>query len=111
MDQKDLMGCVDVFKAIAHPLRLKVIEELQKGERCACEIAALFPESDRTTVSKHLGVMVDKGVLLQERRGVNIYYRLRLGCLPATLACVKNALQGERGCACRGIADKKADAE
>lgn len=113
MDQRDLQSCVAVFKAIAHPARLRVLEALARGELCACKIAELFPELDRTTVSKHLALMVEKNVLRVERRGVNSWYSLRLACLPGALECVRRALNGtpcgnadapgqKRRCGCGG---------
>ncbi|MCI6260348.1 winged helix-turn-helix transcriptional regulator [Pyramidobacter sp. SM-530-WT-4B] len=101
MDQRDLQGCVAVFKAVAHPARLLILEALAQGELCACKIAELFPELDRTTVSKHLALMVEKNVLRVEKRGVNSYYSLGLTCLPGALECVRRALNGTP----RGSAD------
>ncbi|WP_158606350.1 MULTISPECIES: ArsR/SmtB family transcription factor [unclassified Pyramidobacter] len=94
MNQDDLKSCAAVFKAVSHPVRLLILEALAQGELCACKIAELFPALDRTTVSKHLALMVRKNVLRVEKRGVNSYYSLKLTCLPGTLECVRRALGG-----------------
>ncbi|MDR9770079.1 metalloregulator ArsR/SmtB family transcription factor [Acetomicrobium sp.] len=49
---------------------------------CACEIASLF-DYDRTTVSKHLAILKDLGIIEQRREGLYIYYRLTLRCSPS----------------------------
>jgi DNA-binding transcriptional ArsR family regulator len=100
-----LLHCVDVFKAIAHPVRLQIVEMLAEGEQCSCRIAEAFPGCDRTTVSKHLALMVEKGVLKAEKRGVNVFYSLRLTCLSSAVRCVRRSLstgncRGSSGCGC-----------
>ncbi len=77
-----------VFKALAHPVRLGIIDLLRKDELGACEIASAFPQFDRTTISKHLTKMRDLGILLDRREGVNIKYRLAMACIPPVLACI-----------------------
>jgi ArsR family transcriptional regulator len=84
----------DIFKALGHPSRLMMVEYLCQGERCVCELQALVG-SDMSTVSKHLAVLKEAGVVQDERRGTNIYYRLRMTCVPGFLHCVGNFL-GER---------------
>ncbi|MGI6075015.1 MAG: ArsR/SmtB family transcription factor [Pyramidobacter sp.] len=103
MKKDELRRCVDVFKAIAHPVRLQIVDLLADGERCACEISAQFPDLDRTTVSKHLALMVQKGVLTAEKRGVNVIYALRLTCLSSALRCVlrSEVCADTAGCCCK----------
>lgn len=104
MHSNELHRCVGIFKAIAHPVRLQIVDLLADGPRCACEIAAQFPESDRTTVSKHLALMVQRGVLTAEKRGVNVVYALRLTCLSGALRCVigfESSSDEECASACR----------
>ncbi len=67
-----------VFKALGHPTRLFLVEQLARGERCVCELAALI-DADLSTVSKHLSVLKSAGVVEDEKRGANVFYRLRLG--------------------------------
>ena len=51
-----------VFKALAHPSRLLIVDELMQSERCVCELTALVG-SDMSTVSKHLSVLKAAGVV------------------------------------------------
>ena len=102
----DLETCADLLKALAHPVRLRMVLALEKGERCACELTDLSP-CDRTTSSKHLAVLREAGIVTDRREGTRILYSLRLGCVLAMLRCV-NRFTGPDGdpgrclCAFRG---------
>lgn len=64
------------LKAMAHPARLAMLERLLGGERCVCELQALV-RSDITTVSKHLSLMRQAGLVTSRRSGLKILYRIR----------------------------------
>lgn len=83
-----------VFKALGHPSRLKMVESLFEGERCVCELQAIVG-SDVSTVSKHLNILKEAGILQDERRGTNIYYSLRMKCVAGFIGCVNDFL-GQR---------------
>ena len=78
-----------IFKALGHPSRLKMVESLFDGERCVCELQAIVG-SDVSTVSKHLNVLKEAGILQDQRRGTNIYYSLRMKCVATFLNCVED---------------------
>lgn len=78
---------VSVIKALAHPSRLIIADALQSGERCVCDLRDLVG-SDLSTVSKHLAVMREAGILEMEKRGLKVYYRLRCSCLLSFFDCV-----------------------
>ena len=81
-----------VFKALAHPSRLLMVDELAKPERCVCELTALVG-ADMSTVSRHLSVLKGAGVVEDERRGAQIWYRLRMKCVTRFFGCVESELQ------------------
>jgi len=83
-----------IFKALGHPSRLQMVESLFDGERCVCELQAIVG-SDISTVSKHLNVLKEAGIVDIERRGTNIYYSLRMKCVSTFLTCVEQ-FAGER---------------
>ncbi|MBW2121734.1 MAG: winged helix-turn-helix transcriptional regulator, partial [Deltaproteobacteria bacterium] len=66
-----------VIKAVAHPTRLFIVDELSRGERCVCELTELIG-ADTSTVSKHLSILRNAGILQDERRGSQIFYMLRM---------------------------------
>ncbi len=78
-----------IFKALGHPSRLKMVESLFEGERCVCELQAMVG-SDVSTVSKHLNILKEAGILQDERRGTSIYYSLRMKCIANFLGCVED---------------------
>jgi len=79
------------MKALAHPSRLFIVEELSRGERCVCELTEMIG-ADVSTVSKHLAVLREAGLVLDERRGVQIFYRLRVPCILNFFGCVEAVL-------------------
>ena len=95
MDSKTLArheARAEVFKALAHPSRLLMVDELAQRERCVCELTALVG-ADTSTVSKHLSVLKAAGVVQDERRGSQIWYRLRMRCVTKFFGCVESELQ------------------
>jgi DNA-binding transcriptional ArsR family regulator len=74
-----------ILKALAHPSRLFMVEVLAQGERCVCELTAMVG-SDISTVSKHLGVLKAAGIVTDQKRGLQVYYTLRMRCVHGFLA-------------------------
>jgi DNA-binding transcriptional ArsR family regulator len=80
-----------VFKALAHPARLFIVEQLAAGEMCVCELTAMLG-LDTSTVSKHLSVLRNAGVLSDEKRGLMVYYSIKMACVPGFSSCVQTSL-------------------
>jgi len=80
-----------VFKALSHPARLFMVEEIGRGEKCVCELVKRL-ELDPSTVSKHLTVLRNAGVLADEKRGNQVFYRVRMECVLGFSSCVREAL-------------------
>jgi hypothetical protein len=57
-----------IMKALAHPTRLFIVDELSRGERCVRELTEMVG-ADVSTVSKHLSVLRSAGIVADERRG------------------------------------------
>ncbi|MBD3322780.1 MAG: metalloregulator ArsR/SmtB family transcription factor [Chitinivibrionales bacterium] len=81
-----------IIKALAHPTRLFIAEELGKGERCVCELTGMIG-ADTSTVSKHLFIMKNAGIIECEKRGTNMYYTLKMKCVLSFFSCVNQVLQ------------------
>jgi len=69
-----------VMKALAHPTRLFIVDQLADGERCVCELTDLI-DADVSTVSKHLSVLRDAGIVADDKRGNQVFYSLRVPCV------------------------------
>jgi ArsR family transcriptional regulator len=80
-----------IIKAIAHPSRLFIIEELNKHEYCVNELTEMIG-ADASTVSKHLSVLKNAGLVTDEKRGQSIYYTLRCPCIMDFIGCVEGVL-------------------
>lgn len=80
-----------VFKALGHPSRLAIVEALCKGELCVCDIVPVVGR-DISTVSKHLSLLKEAGVLKHNKRGTNVYYSLAMDCVPGFLRCLETFL-------------------
>ena len=65
------MNKVDIFKALADPTRLKILECIKKGEKCICKIIPYTGKS-QPCVSQHLKVMKHAGIIDERRDGTKI---------------------------------------
>jgi len=81
----------EIFKALGHPTRLRIVEELVDGEQCVCVLLEMF-DIDMSTLSRHLSVLKNAGILADERRGKNIYYSLKCPCLMNMIECMEEVL-------------------
>ena len=83
-----------VLKALADPARLRLLSVIQAvggGEACQCDLTAPVGLS-QPTVSHHLKILYEAGLVTREKRGSWAYYR----AVPARLAAVANALTDTR---------------
>jgi DNA-binding transcriptional ArsR family regulator len=82
----------NVLKALGHPTRLWMAEQLANGEKCECELVEDF-DADFSTISKHLTVLKQAGVVIDEKRGKQVFYRLKVPCILNFMPCVEAVLQ------------------
>jgi len=84
-----------IIKALAHPTRLFIVDELAKGERCVRALTDLI-NVEMPTVSRHLSQLRNAGLLEDEKRGSQVFYRLRVPCVLNFFKCVA-AVQSNGG--------------
>jgi ArsR family transcriptional regulator len=77
-----------MMKALAHPTRLFMVDELSRGERCVCELRDMVG-ADISTVSKHLALLKSVGIVADDRRGLQVFYRLKTPCVLGFFDCVQ----------------------
>jgi ArsR family transcriptional regulator, arsenate/arsenite/antimonite-responsive transcriptional repressor len=90
MDEEAATELAAVLKAIADPVRLRLVSLIAAapaGEVCACDLPALLDRS-QPTISHHLSLLVRAGLIDREQRGKWAWFRLR----PEGLAAVRAAL-------------------
>lgn len=83
MGEATAAGLAQVFKALGDPVRLRLVSLIgahQGGEVCVCELTTAF-DLTQPTISHHLKVLREAGIIGSERRGTWVYYRL----VPAAL--------------------------
>lgn len=79
LTELEAAGLAPVFKALADPVRLRLFSLVAShsgGEACVCDLASSF-DVTQPTISHHLKVLREAGLLDCERRGTWIYYRAR----------------------------------
>ncbi|MGV9743468.1 ArsR/SmtB family transcription factor [Rhodococcus zopfii] len=84
-----------MFKALGDPVRLRMLSLIashENGESCVCDISPAFEQS-QPTISHHLKVLREAGLLDCERRGTWVYYRV----IPSALAQLSAVLSAESG--------------
>lgn len=80
-----------VFKALSHPSRLYMVDVLSHGERCVCELTEMVG-ADMSTVSKHLSLLRAAGIVAVEKRGLQVFYRLKMPCILHFFDCASEVM-------------------
>jgi ArsR family transcriptional regulator len=81
----------EIFKALGHPTRLQIVEKLADGEQCVCVCLEMF-DIDMSTLSRHLSVLKNAGIISDKRRGKNIFYSLKCPCILNMIKCMEEVL-------------------
>jgi DNA-binding transcriptional ArsR family regulator len=81
-----------VLKALAHPTRLFLVEALSSTSHCVSDLTEMVG-ADTSTVSKHLSILKNAGLIQDEKRGQQVFYTLRIPCALNFLDCVETVLR------------------
>jgi DNA-binding transcriptional ArsR family regulator len=81
-----------IMKALSHPTRLLIVHELAATERCVGELTEIAGV-DTSTISKHLSIMKNAGVVECKKRGTSIYYSLKMRCVLNFFVCANEVLK------------------
>jgi DNA-binding transcriptional ArsR family regulator len=85
-----------IIKALAHPSRLFIVDELSRGERCVAELTDMIGV-EMPTVSRHLSQLKNVGIVEDEKRGPQVFYRLRVPCVLNFFKCVEAVQKNGKG--------------
>ena len=80
-----------IAKAMAHPSRLLMLDLLQQQEMCVSDLTEQVG-SDQSTVSKHLAILKEVGLVDARKEGALSYYRVTCGCLDGFFSCMETVL-------------------
>lgn len=95
MDEKILAkyeARAEIVKALAHPTRLYIVDQLSREEKCVCELTEKIG-ADMSTVSRHLSVLKKAGIVQMDKRGLKVYYQLRVPCVMDFFECAESVIR------------------
>lgn len=81
-----------VVKALAHPTRLFLVDELSRKDHCVAELTRMVG-ADMSTISKHLSILKAAGIVQDVKRGAQVIYRLRVPCILKFFDCASEVLE------------------
>ncbi|MFP4562115.1 MAG: ArsR/SmtB family transcription factor [Spirochaetia bacterium] len=81
-----------ILKALAHPTRIFIVEKLHLKPYCVCELTEMIG-ADTSTVSKHLSLLKNAGIISDEKKGTSVYYSLRCPCVMNLIGCIENVIK------------------
>ena len=81
-----------ILKALAHPTRIFIAEKLNEKSRCVCELTDMV-QADTSTVSKHLSVLKNAGIIESRKEGTTVYYSLRCQCIMKFIGCIEQVIK------------------
>ncbi|MBU8932453.1 MAG: metalloregulator ArsR/SmtB family transcription factor [candidate division Zixibacteria bacterium] len=81
-----------VIKAMAHATRLIIIDELARHDRCVQELTDIIG-ADASTVSRHLSILRAVGIVESEKKGLQVFYSLRVPCVMDFFKCVESVIK------------------
>ncbi len=84
IDNPRIQELSQILKALGHPTRLFIIEEIAQKPACVCELKERIG-ADTSTVSKHLSILRQAGLVDIEKKGTMVYYSLSCACVQSCI--------------------------
>jgi len=81
-----------ILQALAHPIRLKIIGGLSKEQKCVSDIAKEVG-AERSNVSRHISILLKAELLTSSKKGLNIFYKLKMPCVLKFLFCAEEVIK------------------
>jgi len=92
LSQELVVFQADVIKALGHPLRIDIVMYLKNNERSVSAIIKHFG-ADPSNISRHLAILKRAGILSANKKGLNVYYRVAMSCVPIFLNGVSQSIR------------------
>jgi DNA-binding transcriptional ArsR family regulator len=89
MSPEQLEKAANILKAIAHPMRIAILEFLENGNKMTVTQIHNLLGLEQSTTSHHLGILKDKGILASKREGKNTRYFLKYKNIGQILECLR----------------------
>ena len=84
-----------ISKALAHATRLYIVHKLDEQEYCVKDLTQMIG-ADISTVSKHLTILKNAGIITDEKRGNCVYYTLQCRCVLSMFSCLSDVITTNR---------------
>ncbi|HEY9162097.1 MAG TPA: metalloregulator ArsR/SmtB family transcription factor [Desulfomonilia bacterium] len=81
----------EILKALAHPVRIILVDALSRGDMCVCDMNTLV-NVDQSNVSRHLAVLKKAGIVSERRDGMRVIHHLETPCILNAVGCAENVL-------------------
>ncbi len=94
MNTEEFKARARVMKALSSPVRLKIVDELSRGDRCMCEIQPMF-RMNKSTLSRHVTALKNVGIVSERREGVRCYLKLQTPCILNVFDCTMGVIRAE----------------
>jgi ArsR family transcriptional regulator len=86
----------NIAKALAHESRLMIIDALKSGDLCVQDLTRLVG-ADQSTVSRHLAVLKNVGILEDRKETNRVYYHLKTPCIISFFDCAMEVIKANSG--------------
>ena len=84
----------DVLKALAHPVRILIVDALVDKDRCVCELNKLA-DIDQSNISRHLTILKRAGIVSDRREGMKVFYHLQTPCILKAFECTVDVVRAD----------------
>ena len=81
-----------VFKALAHPVRILIVDDLAQRDRCVTELNRLV-DIDESCLCRHLAILKNAGIVTDRREGMRTYYHLQTPCILLAFGCALDVVR------------------
>lgn len=85
----------DILKALAHPIRIILVDALSRGDMCVCDLNTLV-NVDQSSISRHLAILKKAGIVSERRDGMRVIHSLETPCILNAIGCAENVLSSRR---------------
>ncbi len=91
MNYLEAQAQADILKAVAHPIRLLILNALSRKDRCVTDLLGVA-RVDQSTISRHLAQLKRAGIVTERREGPRIYHHLACPCILQAVDCSMQVL-------------------
>jgi ArsR family transcriptional regulator len=92
MNYEQARARADILKALAHPIRVLLLDALNRGDRCVNELTELAAV-DPSTISRHLSHLKKAGIVTERKQGTRVIHHLECPCMLRAFDCSVEVLK------------------